>query len=77
MEFEEISEETKVFPGEFLLYIPKQAIVVCGAYKGNTIRALQNGRLLEDKTENFKKIKLNKQEKKERYVSKCKGCSGR
>ncbi len=77
MEFEEISENEKVVPGEFLLYVPKQAIVVCGAYKGKTIRALQNGRLLEDKVQNFKKIKLNKQEKKERHVSRCKGCSGR
>lgn len=77
MEFEEILDDAKVFPGEFLLYVPKQTIVVCGAFKGETIRVLQNGRLLEDKTENFKKIKMNKQEQKERYVSKCKGCGGR
>lgn len=77
MEFEEILDDAKVFPGEFLLYVPKQTIVVCGAFKGSTIRVLQNGRLLEDKTENFKKIKMNKQEQKERYVSKCKGCGGR
>jgi hypothetical protein len=75
MEFEEISDDAVIYPGEFLLYIPKQAIVLCGAFKGDTIRALENGRLIEDKVENFKKIRLNKQERKAKYVSRCKGCS--
>jgi|TARA_Y100000310_G_scaffold335389_2_gene417317 hypothetical protein len=74
MEFEEITEDAKVFPGEFLLHVPKKTIVVCGAFKGDTIRVLDNGRLVEDKVQNFKKIKLNDNEREERYVSRCKGC---
>lgn len=78
MDFEEITDDVNVFPGEYLLYVPKQMIVLCGAFKGDTIRALDTarGQLVEDKTENFKKIRLNKKERKEKYVSRCKGCGG-
>jgi len=74
MDFEEITDDVNVFPGEYLLYVPKKVIVVCGAYKGDTIRVLENGRLLEDKVENFKKIRLTKKERKERKRARCKGC---
>ena len=76
MEFEEITENMKVFPGEYLLYVPRNTIVLCGAYTGAIIRALDNGSLLEDKVENFKKIKLNREERVGRtaYISRCKGC---
>jgi hypothetical protein len=33
MEFTEIDEQAKVFPGEYLLYSPQNRIVVCGAFK--------------------------------------------
>ena len=74
MKFDEITEDTQVYPGEYLLYVPKKAIVVCGAYKGDTIRALDNGRLLEDRVENFKKIRITNKERKEQRRAKCKGC---
>tara|TARA_R110002020_G_scaffold65206_1_gene172296 strand:+ start:231 stop:464 length:234 start_codon:yes stop_codon:yes gene_type:complete len=74
MKFEEITDDAQVFPGEYLLYVPKKVIVVCGAYKGDTIRVLENGRLIEDKVENFKKIRLTKKESKEKRPSRCKGC---
>ena len=38
------------------------------------MRVFTNGHLIEDKIENFKKIKLSRQEQKERKKSRCKGC---
>ena len=74
MKFYDISEESTVAPGEYLLYVPKNSIVLCGAFDGTNIRALENGSLFEDKVENFKKITLTQRERKRRYVSRCKGC---
>jgi len=74
--FDEILEESKVYPGEYLLHAPSQQIVLCGAYikSDGIIRALARGRLLEDNIENFKKIQLTKKERKERQKRRCKGC---
>jgi len=74
MKFHDISDESTVAPGEYLLYVPKNSIVLCGAFDGTNIRALENGALFEDKVENFKKITLTQRERKRRYVSRCKGC---
>ena len=74
MDFYDITEEQKAFPGEYLLYMPTKQIVLCGAYKriDGTIKALNNGQLLEDKIEKFKKIRgLNSARKKG-----CGGCKG-
>ena len=51
MNFQEITENSKVFPGEYLLHIPSNQIVICGAYKPSEgkIKALANGRLMEKK----------------------------
>ena len=78
MEFIEITEESTVSPGEYLLYEPKQEIVMVGAFNRNDdfIRALMAGRLIEDKIDKFKKIALNKDERKKRQISRCKGCRG-
>jgi hypothetical protein len=76
MKFYDIDESAVIVPGEFLLYVPRNTVVVCGAYDGTTIRALINGRLLEDDVDKFKKITITEREKKRRYVSTCKGCSG-
>jgi len=56
MKFQEIKENAKVFPGEYLLHQPSQQIVMCGAYKKSEglIKALKNGQLMEDKVENFR-----------------------
>jgi hypothetical protein len=56
MKFVEITEEQKAFPGEFLLHEPTNSIVMCGAFMGDKIRALNNGKLFEDVKRNFKKI---------------------
>ena len=76
MNFQEITENSKVFPGEYLLHIPSSQIVICGAYKPSEgkIKALANGRLMEDAIVNFQKIKLSKSEKKKRTVRHCGGC---
>ena len=74
MEFYDITEEAYPHPGEYILYVPSQAIVLRGAYTGERIKALHNGKLLEDKVENFKKIKIGMKERKAKFVSKCKAC---
>ena len=79
MEFQEITSDSKVYPGEYLLHQPSQEIVLCGAYikTEGKIRALRQGRLMEDKIENFRKIQLNKTERKERAVKRCRGCKSK
>ena len=79
MEFQEITSDSKVYPGEYLLHQPSQEIVLCGAYikTEGKIRALRQGRLMEDKIENFRKIQLNKTERKENAVQRCSGCKSK
>ena len=78
MNFYDIDDDAKVYPGEYLLHVPSQQIILCGAYKKNcgTIKGLNQGVLMEDKVENFKKIRLTVKENKERTASRCKGCGG-
>ena len=59
MEFYKIEEEAKVFPGEYLLHVPSNKIVLCGAFKPTQglIKYMAQGRVAEDKIENFNKIK--------------------
>ena len=73
MDFYEITEDVKTFPGEYLLHAPSQQIVLCGSFnrRKNQIRVLARGKMFSDKIENFKKIKLNKEEI---AASACKGC---
>ena len=81
MRFDDIKTNAKIFPGEYLLHHPSQEIVVCGAFKpsAGTIKALVNGRLLEDKIENFRQIYLTSEEKSRRRQHRrgCGGCKGR
>ena len=78
MNFVEIKEDTKVYPGEYLLYEPTQTIVLCGAFnrESNMIRGYGNGKYIEDKIPTFKKIEVTRQQNKEHYKSHCKGCGG-
>ena len=78
MKFDEIVEESKVYPGEYLLYEPTMEIVLCGAFnrENDMIRCLSRGSLLEDQISKFKKIRLTEKEHKDRKYTKCKGCSG-
>ena len=76
MEFYKIEEEAKVFPGEYLLHVPSNQIVLCGAFKPSQglIKYMARGKLAEDKIENFNKIKTNKRMKPRKS---CGGCKGR
>ena len=74
MEFYDITEDAYPHPGEYILYVPSQAIVLCGAYTRTHIKALHNGKVLKDRVENFKKIKIGMKERKAKFVSKCKAC---
>jgi len=76
MELIEITENQKTLPGEYIYHIPSREVVLCGSFnrESDQIRVLARGRLFIDKIGNFKKIKLNNNEKKERKASRCKGC---
>tara|TARA_Y100000296_G_C5126478_1_gene233153 strand:+ start:125 stop:361 length:237 start_codon:yes stop_codon:yes gene_type:complete len=76
VKFQEISEDLKVHPGEYVLHQPSQQIVLVGAFKKKEglIKVLARGKLMEDKIENFKKIRLSREEIKEKRLSRCKGC---
>ena len=75
MEFYKIEEAAKVFPGEYLLHVPSNQIVLCGAFKRTQglIKYMIQGRLSEDKIENFNKIKKPKTKKMQRGCGGCKG----
>lgn len=79
MEFIEIDEDSKVYPGEYLLHIPTKRIVICGAFvkSENLIKALKEGKLITEKISNFKKIKMSNKEKRERKTKSCGGCKKR
>ena len=76
MEFLEITKESKVYPGEYLLHTPTSQIVMCGAYMRaeGVVRFLARGKLEEDKIENFQKLKVSARERKEGLKRKCGGC---
>ena len=76
MKFQEIEENAKVFPGEYLLHQPSQQIVKCGAFKKSEglIKALKNGQLMEDKVENFRKLVRENHERKGTPRRSCGGC---
>ena len=78
MKFIDIVDDSKVFPGEYVLYEPTNTIVLCGAFirEENMIKALGNGRYFSDTIDKFKKIEMNKKEVKARQHSRCKGCGG-
>jgi len=75
MEFSDITESSTIYPGEYLLHMPTRQIVICGAFKKQQkmINALGHGRMFEDRMGNFKKLKLNKEERNQRRCSSCKG----
>jgi len=79
MKFEEIKENSKVFPGEYLLHQPTQQIVMCGAFKKRegTIKALAQEKLIEDRIEHFRKIYLSKKEREQKRARACGGCKKR
>ena len=73
MKFEKIQKDDVITPGQHLYHIPNKAIVLCTAFKGETIKVFLNGRLVEDRTEMFKKVLLTREDKKNN-IGGCKGC---
>ncbi len=78
MEFQDIKEGTKVYPGEYLLHNPSQQIVLCGAFKPHegTIKAFVSGRLIEDKIAHFQQINLPATSNNRRKQLGRRGCGG-
>ena len=74
MEFYDITEEDKPHPGEYIFHVPSQSIVLMRRVYGRPYKGLHNGKVLKDKVENFKKIKIGMKEKKQKFVSRCKAC---
>ena len=77
MEFYEIEETDKVSAGEYILHKPSQSVVLCGTFSrnNNEIKALNNGKLIEDVIQNFQKIKMPKKERyRPRAVASCGSC---
>ena len=75
MKFEIIEDDDNIYPGQHLYHIPSQAIILCTAFTGKTIKGFLNGRLMEDRKETFKKVLITRDDKKS-SVGGCKGCGG-
>jgi len=78
MKFIDIRENDKVHPGEYVLHIPSNQIVLCGSFNREraTMKVMIQGKLHEDKIENFQKIQLSQTERRASSYRRCKGCSG-
>ena len=76
MTFVEISDDMKVSPGEYILHVPTQQVVLCGAFmrKKNQIKVLGSGKSFVDAISSFKKIQMNPKENSKRSKSKKGGC---
>mgnify|MGYP003149780676 CR=1 FL=1 len=78
MTFIEITENLKTTPGEYIYHKPTKQIVMCGSFnrKKNQIRAMARGKLFADEIQNFNKIQLSKQDRKDNAARECGGCKG-
>ena len=76
MEFQEITDEHQANPGEYIYHVPSGQIVLCGKHikEKKIINVMSQGRLFEDKVENFKKILLNNQRQKKLKITRCGKC---
>lgn len=76
MEFYEITEEQRAYPGEYILHEPTRQIVLCGSYnkENNQIKALASGKMLVDRIENFKKIGIENEPRPSRKLAGCQKC---
>ena len=77
MNFIEIENDAKVFTGEYILHIPTNQVVLCGAFNRaeGAIRVLARGKMFTDSISNFKKINMSNKERKESARSgRCGSC---
>jgi len=79
MDLIEITTDLKASPGEYIFHEPTAQVVLCGAFNRHKdqIRVLARGKLFTDKIKNFKKIKLNKQERRSRTARRGCGSCGK
>ena len=77
MKFYEITENDKVFPGEYVLHVPSNQVVLCGSFDrmNNKMRVLANGRMMIDSISNFRKIQANKKDRQK--MRRCRRCKGK
>lgn len=78
MKFTDIADDSKIYPGEYVLHKPTSAIVLVGSFNrdSDSIRAFRDGRLFEDQISNFNKIILDQKEYKVFRDKTCKKCKG-
>jgi hypothetical protein len=78
VELSEITESTKVHPGEYIFHVPTKTIVLVGKFDfdSNHVSALHRGGLVSDEVKNFKKIVLSQEEYRHHGPSGCTGCKG-
>ena len=83
MEFVDIKEGARVFPGEYLYHKTSKKIVVCGHFSldKNVIKALDSGKLIKGTVADFQKIQMSKKEireqKKDAKKRSCGSCKKR
>jgi argonaute-like protein implicated in RNA metabolism and viral defense len=78
VELSEITESTKVRPGEYIFHTPTNTVVLVGKFDftSNHISAFHRGGLVNDEVKNFKKIGLTPKEYREHRATRCSGCKG-
>jgi len=79
MKLIDIDTLSQIAAGEYLFHQPTGQIVVCGQIRsGNDkIKVLMQGRVLEDRLDNFQKIQLTTEESQARRISGCGSCKGK
>ena len=80
MDYIDIKEGAKIYPGEYLYYKPSKRIVICGFFSEarNLIKALDRGRLVQGPIDEFQKIKLTNEERRRQKAERgCNSCKGR
>jgi hypothetical protein len=78
VKFTDIDENVGVYPGEYILHSPSNAIVLVGAYnrESDFIRVFKDGKLFEDKVNSFKKIQMAQKEARVFKKRNCGSCKG-
>jgi len=79
MNLYEITDELKVFPGEYVFHVPTNQIVLCGSFmrEKKSMRVLASGKMFTDNIDNFRKIQLSRAENKKIKPKGCGGCKKR
>ena len=76
MQFQDIGSDENVNNGEYLFHKPSEHLVLVGRYdpKSRTVMAMVNGRLINEKLDNFQRVFFTKAEHVQWRGTKCSGC---